>query len=128
MALRIEGIRQPGDLSRERIVLRADSDTDIGRYLILSARASNGKTLAGRIPNCYWFPDREIKAGDFVVLYSKAGTRNVKENDSGNASYFFYWGLDETLWDDDALSPVLMRVAIWRSWTQQESNPEMARS
>ncbi len=126
MALQIEDLREPGDLSRERIVLRAGSDTDIGRYLVLSARARDDIILAGRVPNCFWFPDRQVRAGDLIILYSKAGSRSVKENNSGTYSYFFYWGLDEALWHDADLSPVLMRVAVWRSLAEEEPNRETA--
>lgn len=126
MDLRLHAIREPGDLDRERVVLKAETDTDTGRHLLLSARSSNDRLLGGHVPNCYWFPDRHISAGDWVVLYSKRGSVKVRDNKSGSKSYFFYWGLDQPLWQDHELRPVLIRVGAWRAFAPEDVEEDTA--
>lgn len=123
---RIDGVRNRGEITRERLLIRAERAVDIGKYLLLSARTREGRILGSRVPNCYWFPDVEITAGDLVVLYSKSGSKNVRENNSGNHSHFFYWGLGEPVWDDPARAPVLVRIAAWNSFTGALSDSELA--
>jgi hypothetical protein len=114
MKLRITEIADRGDAQRERIVMKADEDIDIGDFAIFMARRSSkdGKVRSGNIPHCFWFEDKEIKAGSTVVLYTKAGTRSEKENSSGKVSYFFYWGLDAPRWTE-IVRPVLVQTPSW---------------
>lgn len=98
MTVDLRSVENAGNLARERIVLRATSDDDIGNYAVFRCFVTSDKVAAGPVAAAYWFPDRKIKKGDFVVLYSKTGTNSEKKGDTGNTSYFYYWGLDEAQW------------------------------
>jgi hypothetical protein len=54
------------------------------------AIGSFGVAQSGNVPRAYWFSDQKVKAGDFVVLYSKPGTKSSKTSESGSTSYFYY--------------------------------------
>src|SRR5689334_13116975 len=115
MDILIDAVRDPGDLDHERIVLRADTDLDIGLYILLAARAgAEGKTLGGRVPFCFWFPDRDVQRGDLLIVYTKSGSSKRKDNPSGKASHFFYWGLEHPIWNNDELRPVLIEAKRWK--------------
>ena len=98
MNLELRGVENVGDINRERVILRATKDADIGRFAIFKCRTTTDDAVAsGYIPAAYWFPDKKIKAGDLVVLYTKEGTRSEKTGEAGN-TYFYYWGRTEPQW------------------------------
>jgi len=100
MKVRIKYIRDKGVLKNERVVLIAMDDCDIGEYLIMDTTFSGDK-ISNKLRHTFWFPDKQINNGDLIVLYSKDGVDSEKENESGNKSHFFYWGLGETVWNKD---------------------------
>lgn len=99
MKLSLIGVENIGEIDRERVVMRATEDADAGHYAIFRCRlAPNGKAAAGYVPGAFWFPERALKVGDFVILYSKNGVSSSKTGNEGNTSYFFYWGQTTTQW------------------------------
>ncbi len=123
--LALKSITSPGDLSRERIVLRAIEDCDIGAYAIFATRrGSTVKTIeAGPIANCFWLPDKQVHKDDLIVLYTKEGAASVKQNPSGATSHFFYWDLRTAVWRDDR---VAVLVQIGKEWNELAVTEEEA--
>lgn len=112
MKLKLRSVAAPGDLEKERLVLDATLDTDVGDYAVLwSGIGSSGGPTSGR-KRAYWFPDVSVKAGDVVVLYTKKGERGKKTLDAGGTAHFFYWGRESPLWDDSHCA-VLLLVSEW---------------
>ena len=113
MTLKLINIENAGDLNNERVVLQADIDTNIGRYVLLRARtAPDNKVYSGPIPSAFWFDTITVKASAFVVLYSKGGLRSQKAGDNGIESHFFYWALTSPAWTP-AFKPVLIQAINW---------------
>jgi hypothetical protein len=113
MNLEWHSISAAGEIANERAILKATSEIDIGRFAIFRCRAGeSANPQSGSVPNCYWFADKVVQAGDFVVVYSKAGTRSEKRNDDGTSSYFFYWGLPSAIWLK-GFFPVLVATPTW---------------
>jgi hypothetical protein len=114
MKLEISSFADVGQLQKERIVLKASSDIDVGDYAIFRSWTRDGaKPTSGR-KTAYWFPDGEVRAGDLVVLYTKKGQSSTKALDSGHTAHFFYWGLDSTLWDEGGHGACVLRVSEWK--------------
>jgi hypothetical protein len=112
MKLELRSIAAPGDLGKERLVLKALSDMDVGDYAVLrSGIGDSGGPTSGR-KRAYWFPDVSVKAGDTVVLYTKTGKRSKKTLDNGGTAHFFYWGSETPLWDEKHCA-VLLLVSEW---------------
>jgi hypothetical protein len=112
MSLELRSVAAAGDLEKERLVLKALSDTDVGDYAVLwSGIGNSGGPTSGR-KRAFWFPDIKVKAGDTVVLYTKKGDRSKKALDGGATAHFFYWGSDSLLWDENHCA-VLLFVAEW---------------
>jgi hypothetical protein len=112
MTLKLRSIAAPGDLEKERLVLKALSDTDVGDYaVLLSGIANDGGPTSGR-KRAYWFPDVKVRGGDTVVLYTKRGDRSKKPLDGGRTAHFFYWGSDSPLWDENHCA-VLLFASEW---------------
>ncbi len=115
MNLEIRSFADAGDQSKERIILKAMTDIDVGGYAILRSGVSTSGTnpTSGR-KITYWFPDLEVKANDLIVLYTKKGSRSSKPMENGRTVYFFYWGRDESLWDSKLFGAALLEVADWQ--------------
>jgi hypothetical protein len=113
MKIKITSFADPGNFQKERIVMKAESDLDLGQYaMFCSAISSKGGVTAGR-KTAYWFPDGEVKKNDLVVLYSKKGAASTKDLGEGRTAHFFYWGDDRAMWAGTGNGAVLLRVAEW---------------
>lgn len=115
MNLEITSFAGAGDLLRERIVLKARRDLDVGDYAVLRSAVGSGEgtPTSGR-KIAYWFPNEDVRANDLVVLYTKKGSRGSKPIEGGHTAYFFYWGRDEALWDDHNFGAALLEVRDWQ--------------
>ena len=115
MKLRIKDIHAPGDISRERIILEAVEDGKIGEHVIFRTKkgVQPGTVQGGVVDDCYWIPDREVKAGDVVVVYTKRGASASKKNPSGSTSHFFYWFKELPIWSDDRVAVLVQIFGKW---------------
>jgi len=114
MNFKILRVSDAGDLEKERIVLKAVTDVDIGDYLLAQTGKGKDTGVTNKLHNTFWFPDNEVEAGDLVVLYTKSGKRSIKQNES-NKSYFYYWGKPNPVWDAPDRAVVLMEISSWES-------------
>ena len=101
----------------ERIVLDVSEDTDIGGYLVLDTTYTSSGSVSNKVRHPYWFPDKKVKKGDVVVLYTRKGTKSDKSNTDGSTTFFFYWGLDNNVWNNDGDCALLLHVDDWQSHT-----------
>lgn len=122
MNLKLQSIANKGEPDKERLAIKVINDTDIGDYLLLrTGTTENSPTTA--VFNTLWFPHNEVKAGDLIVVYSKAGANRTKELESGKTAYFYYWGSPDALWSEDkegVKSAVLLNAPEWDSATAEE--------
>lgn len=117
MSLEIQSFAAKGDPEKERIVLKATSNLDVGDYAVLLCKSSpDGKATSGK-KTAFWFPDVQVNNGDLVVLYTKKGKQSTKLNPSGNTVHFFYWGVSGTVWNDPQMGAVVIHVLDW-NWKQ----------
>ena len=84
-------------------------ETPYGRT---SQRRSTHTTLVSRV---LWFPDRKIASGDWIIIYSKVGSRSEREDAGGATTHIFYWGSNEPLWKDPRHVAVLLHVDRWKA-------------
>ena len=89
MNLEIKYIKDRGT-AEERIVLVANEDCDIGKYFVFTTKKNAEKIVYTSLKHPYWFPDKVVKKGDLVILYTKQGISSFKENQGGNTSHFYY--------------------------------------
>lgn len=106
-------IKERGSLNKERIVFRATVDIDLGYYLVFIVHVINDTSFSSAPEAVFWFPDKEVKKDDLVVIYTKSGTNTFKKNSSGVISHFFYWGLAESQFNDSTQIPVLLEAKGW---------------
>jgi hypothetical protein len=117
MNFTITEIANAGILDRERVVIKAINSADVGDYaLFRTLSTAKNRISEGNVPNTYWFPDVDVKAGDTIVLYTKKGISSRKSTPSGSTSYFFYWGFETPFWNDTKHLPVLVHTATWKRY------------
>lgn len=114
MKVKIRNIVDHGH-NDERIVLDVNADTDIGEYLVLDTTYTSSGVVSNKVRHPYWFPDKKVKSGDVVVIYTKKGTNSQQVNKDGSTSHFFYWGLDNNVWNNDGDCALLLHVDNWES-------------
>lgn len=114
MKLKITNIGDQGDLSKERVVMKVESGGNVGEFLLIQSGHFNDSVTNG-IHAAYWFPDKDVKTGDFVVLYTKSGTNSEKPFKDVK-SHFFYWGKSQPVWNADNRAAVLMHAPAWESF------------
>jgi hypothetical protein len=114
MIFNISGISDPGNLAKERLVLKVVADGDLNDYAVFRAFSHEKTVLSGNIPNAFWFSPVKLEVGDLVVLYTKGGTDSEKRLPSGRMTYFFYWGLDEPIWESSEYSAVVVQTESWK--------------
>jgi hypothetical protein len=115
MNVKIRTLRYRGDLSKERLVLQVLTDTDIGSYAVFVVDVFEGNTVSNTVRDAYWFPDKKVKKGDLVVLYSKDGLDKEKQNSDGSTTHFFYWEQYESKWSRRGSAAVVLEIQGWIS-------------
>lgn len=113
MNIEIKSIADKGDPKKERLVLRVTQDVNVGYFLVLCTGFSEGQVNTG-ISSTFWFPDKEVRAGDLVVLYTKTGTASEKPLNSGGKAHFFYWGRELAQWQSSERGVVLLHAPEWQ--------------
>ena len=115
MNVNIKDIKYRGDLHEERLILEVSMDDDIGRYVVFDTAAAEDGGVSNRVKRAYWFPDKAVSAGDLVVLYTRAGQPKIKRNSGDFTTHFFYWGLDQPVWDRPGKLAVLLKTQDWQA-------------
>ena len=116
MKLKISHIADPGNLDKERIAIEVDGDVDVGRFLLLQAEYRDNNVFAW-VSKTYWFPDKSVKEGDIVIVYTKEGVNNEITVED-NRIHFFYWRLPEAIWAEEDRAPVLVETLSWKAYPQ----------
>lgn len=99
MHLQVLKVRDAGDLDNERIILKAIKACEISWYILFDNTYDEEGNLSNLWRHMYIFPKKQLKAGDFIWLYTKAGKDSSRGNNSNTTTYLLFWGLDETIWN-----------------------------
>ena len=114
MKIKIQYVADQGDLKRERLVLSVRQDADIGDFVLLRTGFLD-EDVTTEIRNAFWFPYDDVRARDFVLVYSKEGGSHRKTLQDGRHVHIFYWGESAPLWKEKNVAPVLLYAPQWIS-------------
>jgi hypothetical protein len=120
MRLKIRGLRHPGVLPEERLVLEAVQHGDIGSYAVFCTRLLSTGDVSSKVERTFWFPDKKVQAGDLVVLYTKKGAEHDRQNEDKTTTHFFYWNLDAPLWNGEVV-PVVANLRDWEAVSESSA-------
>ncbi|MFA6524422.1 MAG: hypothetical protein WC264_01920 [Candidatus Paceibacterota bacterium] len=113
MKLKITRIIDVGNKEKERIVLKALDDVNVGSYVIFKSKKIGETMVSNIIPYTFWFKDQQVKKNDLVVVYTKTGIPKSILNATGNTSHFFYWNQNNFILNNDNDAIVLLNVNEW---------------
>jgi hypothetical protein len=103
---------------KERIPHRIESELDIGEYaLTLGVRSPAPGFVIPVKDALFWFGSGNLVPGDWIFLYTGAGTPSVippDENVHGRL-LVVYWGRSETVFHDPQIVPVIWHVGGMRT-------------
>lgn len=114
MSLEVMYFKDNGILDKERVVMYVNEDCDLGHYLLAKSHIEEDiSKFSSKISDVLWFPDRYVKKGDKIIVYTKKGISNTTVNDNQTISHFFYWGLDCPLNSNNNNTCVVLFNASW---------------
>lgn len=113
MQLKIIGIRSSGSISDERVVLKAEGDGDIGRYMTFVATRLRPQTISARLENPFWLPEFQVKNNDLIIVYTKEGRMSTVNNSDRSQSHFFYRGEKDSLFGSKEKVPMIVEIVHW---------------
>lgn len=107
------GIRDPGELATERVVLHADTAANLGSFLLLASREMPGGLFSSRVRTLMWLPDTHVLAGALVAVYTRVGDAETITSRRGVTIHRFYLGKAEPLWANPNTVAVLAELRDW---------------
>ena len=120
--LQFVNVAEPGFYVEERVVLRPSIRVNVMDYALVPMKGgptpSNAEDLNSDV---YWFPDKVVEAGDFVLLYTKCGTDYTFTEPSGHEVHVFYWGKERAVWKDSASAIAVLRVSDWAFYAVRQA-------
>jgi len=123
--LEIIGIRDAGNIEKERLLLRAIYPVGPEYYIVVNVKQGTSDKLTILNDKVFWFPSGyQINAGEFIRLYTKKGKYSKEESKFGDqpAVYHnFYWDLENAVWDGQNSDAVtILKVEGWNSIRQNK--------
>lgn len=100
MDVKISGILNRGT-DDERLVLKVLRNCNMNEYVVFDTTFDENGVVSNKHRHLYVFPQKDVKANDTVVLYTKRGNYSTIYNDNGTTSHFFYWNLDIHVWNNE---------------------------
>lgn len=114
MNLNVIEIKNKNNIQKERIVLKALANINIGNYIIFLTNKVDNENFEANPNHVFWFPNKEVTKGDLVVLYTKEGKASVKDiNEGNNKAYFFYKKLNKEYFTNDEKVAIVIEVSGW---------------
>jgi len=115
--LQIVEVQSPGVANHERVAIYVHQPCNLGEYcLMLSLPTPEG----GAIPvkdHMLWFGPGWVNPGDWLMVYTASGVTTINPGGGVTAGgtiqprvINLHWGKDHTIFQNRALSPLLVRL------------------
>lgn len=103
--LKIVQIHAKGGAAKESVVMTVLASGSLRNFAIVDNTFGKTGKLSNKNRHFYWFPDREVKTGETVKLYTGQG-----EDSSNGGLHQLYWGLQAAIWNDEKDAAVLFEL------------------
>jgi len=113
MNIKLVGIFDRGNLDKERIHFIALSDLSLSYYAVFSTFYTGQNQIQALDKNCYWFPPKNIRANENIVLYTKAGQTLEQKKENGDVHHFYYRGLRVPVFQNPNACAVIFELKTW---------------
>jgi hypothetical protein len=115
--LKLQSFKQAGNYEKERLILKAETDVDLGDYLVCSSIRDDSDSTPGiesEVTALVWLPDKKVEAGDFILIYTCAGDDRSFRNKSGTTSHVIHLDEKQAIWNGGDKAAVLFELARWQ--------------
>ncbi|MCY1642118.1 hypothetical protein [Methylorubrum sp. SL192] len=114
MDLSILKLQDNGNPSLEVLILSVDIDTNLNGYAVCDNTYISGTTnLSNERRNFFWFPNKGVKAGELVALWTRPGKYCNVTNKAGKVVHYFHWGLSNGVWNNTGDLAILIEIAAY---------------
>ena len=116
--LEIVGIRDAGELQKERLLLRATEPVRLDYYIVTNVKVVGDKVniLNDKV---FWFPPFSVNQGEYVRLYTKSGSyskENGKFGEQPAVYHNFFWQLNAPIWNVETSNGLtVFKVNSWNT-------------
>lgn len=121
MSLKIRKIADPAVENSERVIIDVLANVDCGYYALCTAEKMEAGKFFPSSRRFFWFPDRDVKKGDVLVVYSKPGQSSQRKEPSGSTIHFFYWGFPKTLFNGPSETVMVMELTSWSAFDRTKT-------
>jgi len=97
--LKLISINNTGNVQSEHVFLAVNADCNLGDYLLTDSTYGSDEAPSNKLRHVFFFPQLEVKKGDYVVLWTQSGKYSKGETTNKKAQHNVYWGLKETVWN-----------------------------
>jgi hypothetical protein len=116
MKLKIEKVIDYGTHASERIEFSVVTNCNLHYYIVADTSYTSESTISNKMRHTHWFKNKDVKAGDKVILYTKKGTASSTTINGGkNTQYTLYWGLDNYVWNNSGDAALLFEINTWKT-------------
>lgn len=111
MELEIKRVKNASSPSKEYVVLQATEDTNLYYWAVVDSTFNPDGSMSNEHRHVYFFPAKQLKKGDWVVLYSGTGTDGAikKFSDVDATFYAYYWQSGSCIWNNTGDNASLIR-------------------
>src|SRR5450755_2032278 len=92
MKVTLLGIYDRGNIAKERLHFRAESDLDLAFFVVLDSLWINATQVQAGYRTAYWFPPHAVKRSENVVLYTRSGNETIEPHTDGAVYHFLFRG------------------------------------
>lgn len=103
------------DQSKEYVSIKVLEDADLQYYLLTDTTYTDDTHISNKLRHLYWFPTTAVVKGDYVWIYTGKGTNTSRANDAKTTTHILYWGLAESVWNNDGDCAVLFEIKAWKA-------------
>lgn len=111
--MELKVIKVENEENHECVVFEVTEDCNLWPYIVFDSTYEDTE-VSNIHRHSYIFPNQDVKARDFVLLYTNGGERNHYRNRAGSTTWEFFWGLDVNVWNKEEDEVLLVKMAEFK--------------
>lgn len=113
MSLSVRSVHNHGNASDELVIIDVIKACNLQYWMICDTTFQSSTHISDKLRHMFWFPDKQVSAGDVVVLHTKIGTNTSRPMANGYSRHDLFWQLRTSVWNNDYDAAVLFEIKDW---------------
>jgi len=115
MRVEIVAVGDRGVPNKERLHLRVLVNMNLSYLMLITSRYQSPTAITANLQQAFWFPPKDVKVGDNVIIFTGAGAVTEEKGPDGSTNHFYHWGLGKTILADPAACIVVVDISTWKT-------------